>query len=38
MSSTITKLVTANELLVMPDDGFSYELVFLGQLSDIEEQ
>src|SRR5215213_1063335 len=27
MSSTTTKLVTADELLVMPDDGFHYELV-----------
>jgi Uma2 family endonuclease len=27
MSSTTTKLVTADELLMMPDDGFSYELV-----------
>ncbi len=27
MSSTITKLVTADELLAMPDDGFRYELV-----------
>jgi Uma2 family endonuclease len=27
MSSTTTKLLTADELLVMPDDGFHYELV-----------
>jgi Uma2 family endonuclease len=27
MSSTTTKLVTADELLMMPDDGFNYELV-----------
>ena len=27
MSSTTTKLVTADELLMMPDDGFRYELV-----------
>lgn len=27
MSSTITRLVTADELLAMPDDGFRYELV-----------
>ena len=27
MSSTTTKLVTADELLMMPDDGFHYELV-----------
>jgi Uma2 family endonuclease len=27
VSSTITKLVTAEELLAMPDDGFRYELV-----------
>ncbi len=27
MSSTTTKLMTADELLVMPDDGFHYELV-----------
>jgi Uma2 family endonuclease len=27
MSSTTTKLVTADELLVMPKDGFRYELV-----------
>lgn len=27
MSTTITKLVTAEELLAMPDDGFRYELV-----------
>jgi Uma2 family endonuclease len=27
MSSTTTRLMTAEELLVMPDDGFRYELV-----------
>jgi Uma2 family endonuclease len=27
VSSTITKLVTANELLAMPDDGYCYELL-----------
>lgn len=27
MSSTTTKLMTADELLMMPDDGFRYELV-----------
>jgi Uma2 family endonuclease len=27
MSSTTTRLVTADELLMMPDDGFHYELV-----------
>ena len=27
MSGTTTKLVTADELLMMPDDGFHYELV-----------
>lgn len=27
MSSTITRLVTADELIAMPDDGFRYELV-----------
>jgi len=27
VSSTITKLVTADELIAMPDDGFRYELV-----------
>jgi Uma2 family endonuclease len=27
VSSTITKLTTANELLAMPDDGYRYELI-----------
>lgn len=27
MSSTITKLTTADELLAMPDDGYRYELI-----------